>query len=357
MRPLIRNAVLGAVVVIVGVSGFVGAWVLKPAPASGSSSTLWVVAAGSLAPILPSFAATFTSETPGVSDPLSAQLYEGSTAAASSLAGGHQPYDVFLAADFRTIPQDIEGPAPSVASWEVVFASDPVVLAYAPSVSALSGIGPTNWWTKITQTGVLLGVPNASSDPLGTNAIFTLELQDAAAGLSGALYGHFFTGSEGALAGLTSSTRYVSENVAGTALSEGEVDAFLLYRSYAVADHLAYVNLSESVDLGGITAGNVTSYSAVSTTVLSGTGTATKVEHGAPVLFSLTVPSTAQSAVLGLAFADFLLSNATAGTWSSYGFEPIAPEWTDHLAAVPAALSGSPPTGLAPLPSYLASLA
>lgn len=358
MRPLIRNAVLGVVIVVVGISGFAGGWLVKPASTgSGStSSTLWVIGAGSLAPILPSFASAFAAVTPGVSDPISAQLYEGSTTAASSLAAGHQPYDVFVAADFRTIPQDIEGPAPSIASWEVVFAADPVVLAYEPSVAALSGIGPTNWWTKIVQTGVILGVPNASSDPLGANAIFTLELQDAAAGLSGALYGHFFTGAEGALAGPTSSTRYVSEDVAGTALSEGEVDAFLIYRSFAVADHLAYVNLSASVDLGGITDANVTNYSSVSTTVLTGTGGTTKVEHGAPVLFSLTVPSTAQSPLLGLAFSAFLLSNTTAGMWASYGFEPLAPEWTDHASAVPALLSGSPPSGLVPLPSYLAAL-
>jgi molybdate/tungstate transport system substrate-binding protein len=353
VRPLVRNAAFTAAVVVVAVAGFTGGWVLRPS-SSTPTETLWVVGAGSLAPILPSFASAFVNATAGVADPVSAQLYEGSSTAASSLAGGEQPYDVFVAADFRTIPQDLESPAPSVAAWEIVFAADPVVLAYAPSDPALSGIGPANWWTKIVNPGVLLGVPNASSDPLGANAIYTLELQDAAAGLSGALYGHFFTGTEGALAGITSATRYVSENVAGAALASGEVDAFLLYRSYAVADHLTYVDLSIGVDLGGFSSTNVSAYAAASTTVLSGSGT--KLEKGAPVLFSLTVPRTAQSAVLGTAFAAYLLSNATAGAWARFGFDPLAPEWTDHPSAVPAALSGSPPAGLASLPSYLASL-
>ncbi|HYA10434.1 MAG TPA: substrate-binding domain-containing protein [Thermoplasmata archaeon] len=353
MRPLVRNAVLVGVVLAVGIAGFAGGWLLKPASGSGTSSqTLWVVAAGSLEPILPSIASAYANVTAGVTDPLSAQLYEGSTAAASSLAGGSQPYDVFVAADFRTIPQDVETPAPSVASWEVVFASDPVVLAYEPSVSALSGISSANWWTKIVGSNVLLGVPNASADPLGANAIFTVELQDAAASLGGSLYGHFFAGTPGALASPTSSTRYVTENNAATALSTGEVDAYLIYRSYAVADHLSYVNLSTEVDLGGTSPANVTTYAGASTTVLSGTGT--KVESGAPVLFSLTVPSTAKSALLGTSFAAYLLSNATAATWTHYGFEPLAQEWSDHPSKVPAVLSGSPP-GLAPLPSYLAS--
>jgi ABC-type molybdate transport system substrate-binding protein len=354
MRPLIRNAVFVAVVVAVGVSGFAGGWVLKPSSGTTAPETLWVIGAGSLAPILPSFASAFANATPGVSAPVSAQLYEGSSTAASSLAAGDQPYDVFVAADFRTIPQDVEGPAPSVASWEVVFASDPMVLAYAPSDSALAGISSSNWWSVINQSGVVLGAPNASSDPLGANAIFTLELQDRAAGLGGGLYGRFFTGAEGALAGPTSQTRYVSEDVAGTALSSGEVDAFLIYRSYAVADHLAYVNLSAAVNLGNTSSASVGAYQTVATTVLSGSGT--KVEKGAPVLFSLTVPTTGKSVALGEAFAAYLLSNSTARTWAGLGFGPLAPEWTDQPASLPGALSGSPPSAIAPLPSYLAVL-
>ncbi len=354
MRPLVRNAVFVAVVVAVGISGFAGGWVLKPTSSSSGTQTLWVVGAGSLAPILPSFVSSFVNATPGVSSPVSAQLYEGSSTAASSLAGGNQPYDVFVAADFRTIPQDIETPAPSVASWEVVFASDPMVLAYAPSDSALAGINGANWYNVINHTGIILGAPNASSDPLGANAIFTLELQDHAAGLGGALYSRFFTGAQGALAGPTSQTSYVSEDVAGTALSSGEVDVFLIYRSFAVADHLAYVNLSSSVNLGNTSSTSVASYQGVSTTVLSGTGT--KVEKGAPVLFSLTVPSTAKSVALGELFAAYLLSNTTAAAWGHLGFVPLAPEWSDRPASVPAALAGSPPTGVAPLPSYLAAL-
>jgi len=353
MRPLLFRALVVGAVVVVGGAGFAGGWLLKPA-ASSSPETLSVIAAGSLAPILPAFATAYAATVPGVQAPVSAQLYEGSSTAASSLAGGHQPYDLFVAADFRTIPSDLETPAPTVASWEVVFASDPIVLAYAKSDSTLGGISTTNWWTDIVKPGVILGVPNASADPLGANAIFALELQDAAASLSGALYGHFFDGSEGALAEPTSSTLYVSENVAGTALSSGEVDVYLIYKSYAVADHLKYLNLTAGVDLGGTSASNVSAYASATTTVLSGTGT--KLDKGAPVLFSLTVPSTASSVALGLSFAAYLLSNATASTWASYGFAPLVPQWSDAPARVPAILSGSPSTGVTGLPSYLGAL-
>lgn len=360
MRPLVRNAVVVAAIVVVGVGGFAGGWIGKEYSTSAASSaqTLWVIGAGSLAPILPSFVSSFTSETPGVTDSVSAQLYQGSTSDAASLAGGSQPYDIFVAADFRVIPQDIETPAPKVASWEVVFASDPMVLAYSTASSApsaLNGISSTNWWTKIVSAGVTLGAPNASSDPLGANAIFVLELEDAAADLHGSLYSHFFNGAQGALASPTSATTYVAENDAATDLGNGDVDVYFVYHSYAVAEHLSYVDLSSGVNLGGTSEANVSAYGAVSTTVVTGPSTTT-VETGAPVLFALTVPTTATSPVLGIAFASYLLSNASASAWTSFGFTPVAPEWSDHPSALPAALSGSPPNGVGQLPSYLASL-
>ncbi|MCI4364766.1 MAG: substrate-binding domain-containing protein [Thermoplasmata archaeon] len=358
MRPVVRTAVGVVVVVSALVGGFLGGWYLHTPAASTAgptSSTLGIIAAGSLAPILPSFASAFANQTSGVDASAAAQLYEGSTAAATALSTEtHSPYDLFISADFRVIPQHLEAPTSTVATWEAVFASDPVVLAYAPGVSALSGINTTNWFQKVTASGVTLGVANASADPLGANALFVLELQDALAHQSGALYGHFFNGALGALATPTSSAKFVAENVAQSALSTGEVSAYLIYRSYAQVDHLTYVSLSSSVNLGATDPSNVSLYGTVSTTILS--GTSTKSVAGAPVLFALTVPTNAPNVALGVAFAAYLLSNATSSMWAADGFQPISPAWVDAPAHVPAALSGFAPDGLPPLPADLASL-
>ncbi|HTT16745.1 MAG TPA: substrate-binding domain-containing protein [Thermoplasmata archaeon] len=358
MRPMVRNGVVVAAVVVCAFAGFAGGWLLHPASSSPSApATLAVIAAGSLAPsgLLPTLLSDFAAATPGVSAPTAAQLYEGSSAAATALAEGGQPYDLFVSADFRVIPQSLEGIASPAASWEVVFGADPLVLAYNSSTSALSGISGTNWYSKIVQPGVVLGAPNASADPLGANAIIALELEDSDRSLGGSLYGHFFSGGEGALAQPTSSVRLVAETTAATALSTGEVNVYLIYRSYAAADHLAYVTLDPSVNLGGTNATDVADYASASTTVLSSSG-GTKSVAGAPVLFALTVPSTAPDALLGLDCAAYLLSNATAALWASDGFIPLAPLWTDAPGHLPPSLSGSAPQGVAPLPSYLTAL-
>ncbi len=359
MRPVARNLVIVGIVAIAVVGGFAGGWLSR---GSGSSTTgagpvtLSVIAAGSLAPprLLPSFVSAFANETPGVSAPLAAQLYEGSTAGAAALAGGGQPYDIFVAADFRVIPQHLEAPASTEATWEVVFASDPLVLAYEPGISALSGINSTNWYTKITAAGVTLGWPNATADPLGVDTLVALELEDTIEGQGGALYDHFFTGGEGEFATPTANTKQVSEDVAATALSTGEVDVFPIYQSYAVADHLAYVALNSSVNLGGTNRSDVAEYGSASTK--TGTPGDLKTVVGAPILFALTVPASAPDPTLGVAFAAFLLGNASASVWATDGFSPLVPAFTDQPAHLPAALSGSAPNGTRPLPSYLSAL-
>ncbi len=357
MRPVARNAIVVSVVLVGVLGGFTGGWYLRGSAggsAPSDSATLSVVAAGSLAPILPSVLSRFANETPGVQAPVSAQLYEGSRAAASALTLPGAPYDLFVAADFRTIPQLLEPPTSSVASWELVFASDPLVLAYDPNVAALSGINASNWVDTLVAGGVTLGAPNASADPLGANVAFALELAGNASGKGPALYDHFFSGGEGGIATPTAATRTIAENVAATALETGEVSAYFLYRSYATVEHLAYVPLNASVDLGGTTSADVAAYAQASTTVLSGSSTV--VQRGAPVLFALTVPGTAPDPALGIACAAFLVSNATASVWAGDGFAPLAPIWTDTPASLPAALSGTGPAGVAPLPGYLASL-
>jgi molybdate/tungstate transport system substrate-binding protein len=356
MRPVLRIGLTLVVVVAAAVGGLAGGWYLHAASSSSAASleTLSVIGAGSLSPIVPSLASAFADATPGVSAPLAAQLYEGSTAAASALTLPNQPYDLFVAADFRVIPQHLEPPTATVASWEAVFAADPLVLAYEPGAAGLSGINSTNWYQKVVDPSVTLGVANASSDPLGANAIFALELTDGLTHQAGAFYGHFFQGGMGALASPTAVAKYVSEDVAATALSTGEVSTYLLYQSYAKVEHLSYVALNSSVDLGAFDPADVARYATVSTTVLS--GTSTEVKRGAPILFALTVPTSAPNFALGVAFASFLLSNATAATWAADGFVPLAPLWTDEPTQLPAALSGTAPSGIAPLPAYLASL-
>lgn len=349
MRPVLRNALIVGVVVIAVVAGFLGGWYGHTTSGTTSPKTLGIIAAGSLSPsgLFPALAAEYANLTPGVSAPISAQLYAGSTDDASTIiaAGSNSPYNIFVSADYRVIPQKLMSVAPSYATGEAVFASDPIVLAYNPS--SFSNINSSNWATEIVASGIKLGVPNASADPLGADGIITIELEGALLDDHGSLYSHFFTGAEGGLAGPTSNTLYVVENDAGTALATGEVQAYLIYQSYAKSDGLSYVSLSPEVNLGGVTEADVANYGTANTTVLSGSSTSVTV--GAPAIFALTVPTNAPDPALGNAFAAWLTSNSTAALWAADGFVLTPTLWTYGSVAFL-------PSGVPTLPSYLTAL-
>ncbi|MEM0129787.1 MAG: substrate-binding domain-containing protein [Thermoplasmata archaeon] len=351
MRPLARTGVTIAVAVLAVAAGFAGGWIARGAAngAVGPDRTLTLIAAGSLSPpdLLPAFASAWANRTPGVSAPLAAQSYTGSAAAAEQIvaAGNASPFDLFVSADFRVIPKLLAGAQPPAAAGEVVFGSDPLILAYDPA--AMPNVSAANWPQALLGPGVVLGVPNASADPLGANVIFALELEDAAGGYGDALYSRFFTGTPGGFAGITAHARYVPETDAALALATGEVSAYITYASYARVDHLAYVPLPPSVNLGGTSEAWAAAYASASTTVLS--GGAPVVERGAPALFALTVPVHAPDPSLGEAFAAWLLSAGEAPAWEANGFLLPPSPWA--WGSVPYL-----PPGSAPLPPYLAAL-
>ncbi|MCI4346303.1 MAG: substrate-binding domain-containing protein [Thermoplasmata archaeon] len=347
-------AVLAAVVCLAG--GLAGGWFLRgPSSSSNSNgttppasgSTLTLVGAGSLNAVLPALAANFASQTPGVSAPNASQTYEGSIVAMHAISQLHQAYDVALAADYRLIPQILET---SYASYEVMFASDPVVLAYAPSVAALAGINGSNWATKIESSGILLGISNASTDPLGYAAIFALELDGLLqSGDLTSVYGHFFTGAPGALAKpVSSATRLAPEMQAGTELTAGTVQAFLVYQSYAKSAHLTFLSLPWQVYLGSLNATALSTYAQASTAIV-GSYQSVVVVKGTPVLFGATVPLNAPNAALGELFLAYLLSPATAPALTAAGFVPLPVAWTDRPSSLPNALAANVQALPAPL--------
>ena len=302
------------------------------APASSTASgILTVTAAGTLNLAFPEVASWVGNNTPGASAPTAAQQYQGSIAALNAVASLHQRYDVAASADFRLIPQLLE---PAYASWEVVFASSPLVLAYNPS--AISGINSTNWWQKIEAPHILLGVANASVDPNGYNAIFTLELEGMLLNHSlNAVYGHFFTSAPGSFAVANpASTSVVPETSAASLLASDTVQAFLIYRSYALSHHLAFVSLDPKVDLGSFDGPTLSFYAQATTTILTASG-GSAVVTGAPVAYAVTVPTDAQNSTLGEVFVEALLSPVGQGILTALGFTPIFPAYADRPSAVP----------------------
>ena len=332
-------------VVAVALLAFAGGWTVgalgsHPAAggsgAAGGSPILSITAAGALGALFPAVGDALANESPGVEAPFSAQEYQGSIAALAQVARLHAAFDVAAAADYRLIPPLLE---PTYAHFEVVFATTPEVLAYDPTLAAFAGVNTTNWPARLLASGRPLAIANASVDPNGYNEIFVLELEGLLQnGSLSALYGHFFTTPVGSLAAPDpTTTRVEPETQYAALLATHQVAAALTYRSYAEANHLAFVALDPGVGLGGLDPGSVAAYARASTTIATPQGA--EIVRGAPVAFSATVPLNAPNATLGLEFLDLLLSPKGQAIIDQAGFTPVVPAWTDSVAQVPVLLA------------------
>lgn len=350
-------AVAVGIAVVAVIAGLAAGYELRgsgpagaPAPGSGSP-VLSITAAGALNTAFPQIAALLANESATVQVPPAAQQYEGSLAALSAITELHGAYDIAASVDFRLIPQMLYGHA---ATFELTFATSPEVLTYDPTVAAFQGINGSNWADRLTAPGVILGVANASLDPNGYNEIFVLELEGLLQnGSATAIYGHFFEGAPGAYATPDpATTRVEPETEVASLLGAHEISAFITYRSYAIANHLDYVTLSSTVDLGSFSAAAMAGYARASTTIRASNGTAESVV-GAPVGFSVTVPTNAPNATLGALFVELLVSPAGAPILAANGLTAISPayaEGIDGLRSVPLLLQPM----VVPIPEALA---
>ena len=333
-RRLVGLVLTGLVVgLLIGTA--IGATFHSASPSAPGASTLTISAAGTLGSVFPGLARVLANSTPGVSAPFAAQTYQGSIAAVEAATRPGESFDVVASADYRLIPQLLE---PASASWQVFFATTPVVLAYDPSVPAFDGINASNWAVRLTEPGVLLGVANASVDPAGYNAIFALELQGVLdRGDPGALYSHFYSGAPGGYAVPNpATTRVEPESQAASLLAAHAVSAFLIYGSYALENGLAFVSLDPRVNLGGTSGALIAAYSEASTTISAPGGSGPEVVHGAPVVFAATVPNSARDPALGNLFIHLLASVQGGALLAAAGFTAIVPAWSDYPARVPA---------------------
>ena len=341
--------IAAACLVVGGAVGYViHANAASPKP-SAASSTISITAAGTLGTLFPTVANALVNETPGASAPLAAQQYQGSLNALATITSLHQTFDLAAAADYRLVPHLLE---PTWASWEVVFASTPEALAYDPSASALAGINSTNWAAKVSSPGVVMGVANASTDPNGYNEIFVLQLEGLLLnGSPNNVYGHFFSTPPGSFAIPNPATAHVEpETQAATLLGAHQVQAFIIYQSYAVSHHLAYVALDPRVSLGSLNVSLLPTYAMASTTIQGASGST--VVKGAPVAFAVTVPLNAPNATLGDLFVHLLLSPQGEGLIAAAGFLPLLPGWSDRPAALPGLIAPD----VVPLPAAMANL-
>jgi molybdate/tungstate transport system substrate-binding protein len=286
----------------------------------GLHGTLTVFGAGTLdTPFTAEFQA-FKKQNPGVTIH---SMFEASADAIKAVTQLHQPADVVGSADYSLIPQLMFGGKKPYATWYVGFVSNQITFAYTSHSKGASQLTASNWYKILAEPGVHIGRSNPAADPSGYQILQMLQLAGG--------YYHDPGLSAAVLKNSPDSSVATTETSLLSALQSGQIDYLAIYKSNALEDHLDYLKLPDEINLSD--PGMAAAYSKV--TINGGSlGELT----GKPIIYGLTVPTTAPNAALGDAFIQFVLSAKGQAIMASQGFVSIKPALASRQTSIPASL-------------------
>lgn len=280
-RPLSRRTVLGGVPAVLG--GLAGC---SSVLGTDSESTVSVLSAGSLAVtfdegIGPAFEEASGNDYRGE--------FHGSKTAVRMVMDGQKRPDVIVSADATLLREELR---PSIASWDVVFASNAVVIVFNPDTDVGERLDAGDPWYRVLRTAdSAIARSDPDLDPLGYRTVQLFALAEDyydRPGLADALVEKLVVDPE--------------EAHLLSAVETGQRAAAVAYENMAVDHDLPYRSLPAELDFSDPTLAD--HYASVEYTTEEG-----ETIPGRPVLYNVTIPADAPNPEAAKSFVEFLLSN------------------------------------------------
>ncbi len=287
---------------------------------SGARGTLIVFGAGTLATPFTAELAAFKKANPGVT--IHSQ-FGASGDMIKDITQLGQPADVLGVADYSLIPKLMSGTSGPHATWYVGFVSNQITFAYTSHSKGAGQLTTANWYKVLAEPGVHIGRSNPAADPSGYQILQMLQLAQS--------YYHDSTLAASVLKNSPDSSVAETETSLLAALQSGQIDYLAIYRSDALEQHLKYIALPDQINL--------------SNSALAAEYAKVTIDAGSlgmltakPIIYGLTIPSTAPDAALGEKFISFVLSSQGQAIMRSNGFVVISPALASSQDKVPASL-------------------
>jgi molybdate/tungstate transport system substrate-binding protein len=242
---------------------------------------------------------------------------------ARELRDGQKQADVFLSADAQVNTVLARGKNGALATWNVTFAGNEVVLVYSPKsrfadAFQSAGVKGTGWHELLLTPGVRLVRGDPDEDPLAYYTVLVMKLAELHYGtpdLKQRVLGDDRNAEQ--MAGLSFS-----------GLETGEIDALFMYRSLALDRQLPYVPLPDAVNLGNPKF--AAAYQRVSYTTTDG-----ERFVGGPIGLSATVLANAANPHGAIELIGYLLGPAGQRLVRDYHFGSVVPTLSGDRSAVP----------------------
>jgi molybdate/tungstate transport system substrate-binding protein len=265
-------------------------------------------------------------------------------------------FDVLTSADANLVSLMMEDAKHPTASWYAVFATNRMVLAYAPRSKYAKLFASGDWIRALTTPGVQFGLADPRFDATGYRALMVLDLAQRYYH-DDHLFADVTVGRFSPPVTLTSSggrdvidVPQLLDAVSGTGLvlrgasielvallEAGDLDCAFEYESVARQHHLPFVQLPASIDLGSQS--HAADYARVAVSIAFQRFASVKpVFVGAPIAYAVTIPSTASDPAGAGRFIAFLLGPKGRAILAASDQPSVTPALVDHYDALPAAL-------------------
>lgn len=252
----------------------------------------------------------------------------GSTALANQIKSKLIQPDVFISASAASY-KPLQGAANGdIVRWYMTFATSSMVIGYSPKSQFAAQLraaanGQTPWYQALAAPGLRLGRTDPKLDPKGVNTLYTLQLAEQ--------YYHQPGLEQRLTGGAENPSQIFPEEELVARLTAGQLDAGFFYLNEVKDAGLPYITLPAQINLGDPSLASA--YAQASYTTAAGV-----TQHGAPIAFSVTIPSTVRNQAGAVAFVTYLLGAQGRATFTADGFTTMSPRLTGDGAQVPAAL-------------------
>jgi molybdate/tungstate transport system substrate-binding protein len=254
---------------------------------------------------------------------------KGSLALANEIKGHLTRPDVFISAAPGVNKQLMGAANGNYVSWYASFARSEMVIGYNPKSrfaadfqAAANGSKP--WYQVLEESGLRLGRTDPLLDPKGQATIYLMELAEQ--------YYKQPSLDQKILGANENTSQIFPEEELVSRLGAGQLDAGFFYINEAKAANISYVTLPDQINLGD------PALAATYETVHWTNPTTKVVSNGGPIVFTITIPSTAHDQAAALAFVNFILSSQGQALLQKNGLLATPIKASGDASAVPQSL-------------------
>jgi len=253
---------------------------------------------------------------------------KGSVAIANLIKGKTRTPDVFISAD-PSVNAMLQGASNgNYVSWWVPFARTALVVGWSPKSKFAADFeaaraGQRTWESVVEASGLRLVRTDPALDPKGYRTLWLFQLDEARTGDKGE--------AERILGSPDNPAQIFPEEQLVARLQAGQLDAAIFYQIEAVEARLPYLELPAEVNQGDPEL--AAHYATVSYTDKKGS-----VYKGSPILYTVTIPSTAHDQSGAESFVQYLFSEEGQKILTQEGLLSATPTISGDARGVPGPL-------------------